>query len=64
MWRRRDNARRSARPVCITTCDSNTVSHDPEVLRDIVRWFDGTLCLNASVTTPARVTVGDPVHLL
>ena len=48
----------------MTTFDPDTVSQDPEVLRDIVRRFEGTLCLNASVVTPARVVVGDPVHLL
>lgn len=53
------------RARCVmTTFDPDTVSQDPEVLRDIVRRFEGTLCLNASVVTPARVAVGDPVHLL
>lgn len=53
------------RARCVmTTFDPDTVSQDPEVLRDIVRRFEGTLCLNASVVTPARVVVGDPVHLL
>ena len=37
---------------------------DGDTLRDIVRRFDGTLCLNASVVTPARVAVGDSVELL
>jgi uncharacterized protein YcbX len=53
------------RARCVmTTFDPDTVSQDPEVLRDIVRRFEGTLCLNASIVTPARVAVGDPVHLL
>jgi uncharacterized protein YcbX len=53
------------RARCVmTTFDPETMSQDSEVLRDIVRRFDGTLCLNASVVTPARIAVGDPVHLL
>jgi uncharacterized protein YcbX len=53
------------RARCVmTTYDPETMSQDPAVLRDIVRRFDGTLCLNAAVVTPARITVGDPVHLL
>src|SRR4051812_19065418 len=53
------------RARCVmTTFDPDTVSQDPEVLRDIVRRFDGTLCLNASIVTPARVAVGDSVELL
>jgi uncharacterized protein YcbX len=53
------------RARCVmTTFDPDSVSQDAEVLRDIVRRFSGTLCLNASVVTPARVAVGDPVHLL
>lgn len=53
------------RARCVmTTFDPDTVSQDPDVLRDIVRRFEGSLCLNASVVTPARVAVGDPVHLL
>jgi hypothetical protein len=53
------------RARCVmTTFDPDTVSQDPEVLRDIVRRFEGTLWLNASVVTPARVAVRDPVRLL
>ena len=53
------------RARCVmTTFDPDTVAQDPEVLRDIVRRFEGTLCLNASVVTPACVAVGDPVDLL
>lgn len=53
------------RSRCVmTTFDPETLSQDPEVLRDIVRRFEGTLCLNASVVTPAQIAVGDPVCLL
>jgi uncharacterized protein YcbX len=53
------------RSRCVmTTFDPDTVSQEPDVLRDIVRRFKGTLCLNASVATPARIAVGDPVDLL
>jgi len=53
------------RARCVmTTVDPDSAAQDAEVLRDIVRRFAGTLCLNASVVTPARVAVGDPVHLL
>jgi uncharacterized protein YcbX len=53
------------RARCVmTTFDPDTVSQDPDVLRDIVRRFEGSLCLNASVVTPARVAVGDLVTLL
>jgi uncharacterized protein YcbX len=48
----------------MTTFDPDSQSQDSEVLRDIVRRFAGTLCLNASVATPARVAVGDRVTLL
>jgi len=53
------------RARCVmTTFDPDTVSQDPDVLRDIVRRFQGSLCLNASVITPARVAIGDSVDLL
>jgi uncharacterized protein YcbX len=53
------------RSRCVmTTFDPDSQVQDPEVLRDIVRRFEGRLCLNASVATPARVAVGDPVALL
>jgi hypothetical protein len=40
------------------------LAQDPNVLRDIVRRFDGTICLNAAVVTPGRVAVGDSIALL
>lgn len=48
----------------MTTFDPETMAQDPEVLRDIVRRFDGNLCLNASVITPAQVAIGAPVQLV
>jgi uncharacterized protein len=58
-------ALKDLRGRCVmTTFDPDSQSQDPEVLRDIVRRFAGTLCLNASVDTPARVAIGDRVTLL
>jgi uncharacterized protein YcbX len=48
----------------MTTFDPDTQIQDAEVLKDIVRRFDGTFCLNASVATSAAIRVGDPVLLL
>jgi len=48
----------------MTTFDPDSQVQDPAVLRDIVHRFAGKLCLNASVDTPARVAIGDPVTLL
>lgn len=47
----------------MTTVDPDTIQRDPEVLRDIVRRFDGHLALNAEVLRPGIVRVGDPVLL-
>ena len=47
----------------MTTFDPESQAKDPGVLRDILNRFGGTLCLNASVVTPARIDVGDPVTL-
>jgi uncharacterized protein len=44
--------------------DPDTLDRDPEVLRDIVRRFSGRLALNADVTTPGILNVGDPVQLM
>ena len=48
----------------MTTFDPDSQAQDPEILREIGRRFAGKLCLNASVDTPARIAVGDPVTLL
>ena len=55
----------SLRARCVmTTFDPMSLAQDTDVLRDIVRRFDGTICLNASVITPGRVAVGDSIALL
>jgi uncharacterized protein len=55
----------SLRARCpMTTVDPDTLDRDPEVLRDIVRRFSGRLALNADVTTPGILNVGDPVQLM
>ena len=52
------------RARCVmTTYDPDTIEQDHDVLRDIVRRFDGRLCLNASVTRIGRVREGDSVEL-
>ena len=52
------------RARCVmTTYDPDTIEQDHDVLRDIVRRFDGRLCLNASVTRIGRVRKGDSVEL-
>jgi uncharacterized protein YcbX len=48
----------------MTTFDPDTQEQDLGVLRDIVRRFDGRLCLNAAVVEPGRIAVGDAVTLL
>lgn len=52
------------RARCVmTTYDPDTGEQDHGVLRDIVRRFDGRLCVNAHVTRAGSVTVGDPVEI-
>ncbi len=48
----------------MTTVDPDTLVRDPEVLRDIGRRFGGRLALNAAVTRPGVVRVGDMVQLV
>lgn len=48
----------------MTTFDPDTGVQDPDVLRSIVRRFEGRLALNARVVTPGRIRRGDPVELL
>ena len=48
----------------MTTVDPDTLEREPEVLRDIARRFRGRLALNADVTVPGHVTVGDEVRLV
>jgi uncharacterized protein YcbX len=52
------------RARCVmTTYDPDTVEQDIDVLREIVRRFDGRLCLNAHVLRDGCVRVGDPVEI-
>jgi hypothetical protein len=48
----------------MTTYDPDTAEQDPHVLRDIVRRFDGQLCLNAAVTRAGRIEIGHRVDLV
>lgn len=55
---------RALRQRCVmTTYDPDTQAQDHDVLKDIVRRFGGTLCLDTEVVEPGRVKVGDPVVL-
>ena len=50
---------------CImTTFDPDSLKQDREVLRDIVRKFDGTLALNCYVIQGGEIRVGDAVELV
>ena len=48
----------------MTTVDPDTLEVNPAVLRDIVQRFGNRLALNAEVTRPATISVGDPVRLV
>jgi uncharacterized protein YcbX len=48
----------------MTTYDPDTLVQDPDVLKSIVRRFDGRLALNAAVAVGGRVSVGDAVELV
>ena len=55
----------SLRPRCpMTTVDPDTLERDVEVLKDIGRRFQGRLALNADVTKPGTIRVGDAVSLV
>ena len=55
----------SLRARCpMTTVDPETMTRDPEVLKDIGRRFGGKLALDASVTTEGMIRVGDAVTLV
>lgn len=55
----------SLRARCpMTTVDPDTITRDPEVLKDIGRRFGGRLALNAEVVRPGLIRVGDPVRLV
>jgi uncharacterized protein YcbX len=50
---------------CImTTFDPDTLAHDPNVLRDIVKRFGGKLALNCDVIAGGEIRVGQEVELL
>jgi uncharacterized protein YcbX len=54
----------SLRPRCpMTTVDPDTLERDIEVLKDINRRFGGTLALNADVSRPGTIHVGDAVRV-
>jgi hypothetical protein len=48
----------------MTTVDPDTLVVDREVLKDIIRRFDGKLALNAAVVHPGVIRVGDTVDLI
>ena len=48
----------------LTTVDPDTLAVDRDVLKDIIRRFDGRLALNADVLHPGTIRVGDPVRLV
>jgi len=48
----------------MTTFDPDSNVQDPEVLKSIVRRFDGRLALNAEVAVGGPIAVADPVRLL
>jgi MOSC domain-containing protein len=55
----------SLRQRCpMTTVDPDTLERDREVLRDIMRRFDGRLALNADVVRAGTMSVGDDVDLV
>lgn len=55
----------SRRPRCpMTTVDPDTLERDVEVLKDINHRFGGMLALNAEVTAPGTIRLGDPVRLV
>jgi uncharacterized protein len=56
------HSRRGRCPM--TTVDPDTLDVDREVLKDIIRRFDGKLALNAWVVRPGTVHVGDDVRLV
>jgi uncharacterized protein YcbX len=50
---------------CImTTFDPDTIAHDPNVLRDIVKWFGGKLALNCEVLNGGDIHVDQAVEFI
>ena len=58
----RIDSRRARCPM--TTVDPDSLDRDPGVLKDIGRRFGGRLALNADVTRPGTISVGDAVGLV
>jgi hypothetical protein len=56
------DSRRGRCPM--TTVDPDTLAVDREVLKDIIRRFEGKLALNAEVLRPGTIRVGDRVELV
>ena len=56
------DSRRGRCPM--TTVDPDTLVVDREVLKEIIRRFEGRLALNADVRRPGTIRIGDPVHLV
>jgi uncharacterized protein len=55
----------SLRARCyMTTVDPDTLQVDPNVLRDIVRRFDGRLALNVEVVRGGAIRIGDRARLV
>jgi uncharacterized protein len=48
----------------MTTVDPDTLHVDRDVLREIVRRFDGELAINADVLRGGTIQVGDPVRIV
>ena len=55
---------RDLRARCImTTYDPDTLAHDPKVLRDIVKRFDGKLALNCEVVRSGEIRLNEEVQV-
>lgn len=53
------------RSRCImTTFDPDSLAHDPDVLRDIVKRFGGKLALNCDVTRGGQIQVNEEVKIV
>ena len=53
------------RDRCVmTTYDPDTLEQSPNVLKDIVKRFDGKLALNCYVIEPGEIRVGEAVELI
>jgi uncharacterized protein len=48
----------------MTTFDPDTLAHDPNVLRDIVKRFEGKLALNCEVVKGGEIRVGTEVEFV